>query len=158
VKAAAGTTESNMSKTFGPFLEVARIQSEINHLFENLMDLEHANADSGGWVPNVDILETPDGLVVKVELPGVRSSDLEVTVGGGMLTVQGDKRAPDDPGDVEHVQLERVYGRFRRAIHLGAPVNTRLADAVLADGVLRLRFPKVPNRRGEELSIEVKSV
>ena len=50
---------------------------------------------------------------------------------------------------------ERAYGRFRRVIHLGVPVNTHKAEAVLADGTLRIKFPKVPNRRGEEVAIKV---
>ena len=40
-------------------------------------------------------------------------------------------------------------------VHLGVPVNTRQARAVLKNGLLRIRFPKVPNRRGEEVPIEV---
>jgi HSP20 family molecular chaperone IbpA len=40
-------------------------------------------------------------------------------------------------------------------IHLGVPVNTHKADARLADGTLRIKFPKVANRRGEEVAIEV---
>jgi HSP20 family molecular chaperone IbpA len=42
-------------------------------------------------------------------------------------------------------------------MHLGVPVNTHKAEAVLSDGYLRIRFPKVPNRRGEEVAIEVKT-
>jgi HSP20 family protein len=51
---------------------------------------------------------------------------------------------------------ERTFGAFRRSVHLGVPVNTRKADAVFADGLLKISFPKVPNRRGEEVPIEVK--
>ena len=51
---------------------------------------------------------------------------------------------------------ERAFGSFRRAIQLGVPVNTRQAQAELSDGLLRIRFPKVPNRRGEEVPIEVR--
>jgi HSP20 family protein len=142
-----------MPRTIGPFLEVARIQSEINHLFEKLTDLE-SDADGGsGWVPNVDVVEHSDELVVDVEVPGVPLGDLEVTVGDGQLNVEG-VRPPIEGGQGRD---ERVYGRFRRSVLLGVPVNTRHADARLREGLLRIRFPKVPNRRGEQVRIEVQS-
>lgn len=146
-----------MRNLLGPFLEVARIQSEINHLFEGLRDLEHPSRTGGGWIPNVDILETEEELVVKAELPGVDPVDLKVSVGGGELALEGRR---DDPphadGDVVHAE-ERQHGEFRRTVALGVPVNTRNAEAMLVDGVLRVRFPKVPNRRGERVPVEVKT-
>lgn len=144
-----------MRNLLGPFLEVARIQSEINHLFESLRDLEHPSRTGGGWIPNVDILETAEELVVKAELPGVEPDDLRVTVGGGELAFEGRRRDPSHAdGDVVHLE-ERQHGEFRRTVVLGVPVNTRNAEAVLVDGLLRVRFPKVPNRRGERVAVEV---
>lgn len=143
-----------MPRSLGPFLEVARIQSEINHLFENLLDLERADKDGEAWIPNVDILESEDRLLVKIELPGVAAEDVALSAGGGMLTISGTRAT----GGVEGAALvsgERPSGRFRRSLHIPVPVNTRLARAELADGVLRVEFPRVPNRRGEEVPIEV---
>ncbi len=143
-----------MANTVGPFLEVARIQSEINRLFENLLDLNNPAADSG-WSPNVDIIETPDTLVVKVELPGVDGANLSISVNSGDLMIEGEKKEPEVRQGAKVLQVEQAFGLFRRAIHLGVPVNTRQAQAVLADGLLKIRFPKVPNRRGEDVRIEV---
>ena len=146
-----------MTKTFGPLLEAARIQSEINRLFNNLLDLGGGGKDGGAWIPNADIVETEDALLVKVEVPGVAPSGLSVSVLGGNLILQGDKARPDaEPGSKFHL-AERSFGRFRRVINLGVPVNTHRAEAELHDGLLRIRFPKVPNRRGEEVAIEVKA-
>ena len=39
-------------------MEMARIQSEINRLFDNLLDLEGDAGGAGNWMPNADILET----------------------------------------------------------------------------------------------------
>ncbi len=146
-----------MSRSLGPFLEVARIQSEINRLFENLLDLGGTSRDTGAWLPNVDILEGEDHVLVQAELPGVEPGALTVSVIGGTLILEGEKIGGDAAdGAVAHLE-ERGYGRFRRAVPLGVPVNTRQADARLADGLLRVRFPKVPNRRGEAVRIEVEA-
>lgn len=146
-----------MTHGLGSMLEVARIQSEINRLFDNLLDLDEGGKESGSWIPMSDIVETDEVLVVTVELPGVVAADLVVTTHGGDLILKGEKRRPTLPGPARFQAAERAYGRFRRVIHLGVPVNTHKAEAVLVDGNLRIRFPKVPNRRGEEVAIEVKT-
>jgi HSP20 family protein len=138
-------------------LEAARIQSEINRLFDNLLDLGSPGKESGAWIPNADILETEECLVVKVELPGVALEDLSLSVHGGNVILRGDKKREEPDGPARYHLAERAFGKFRRVIHLGVPVNTHRAEAVLADGFLRIRFPKVPNRRGEEVPVEVRA-
>ena len=140
---------------FGPFLEVARIQSEINRLFDNLLDLGGAQDESRTWIPNADITESEDALLVRVELPGVEPEDLSVHVNGGDLVVAGEKMTPQRSASLK--QEERTFGPFRRVIRLEVPVNTRHAEARLAEGLLTIRFPRVPNRRGEDVPIEVQS-
>ncbi len=146
-----------MATTLGSMMEVARIQSEINRLFDNLLDLGPSDRGGSAWMPNADILETESSLLLKVELPGVDPAKLSLTVHGGNLIIRGEKARPQVTGRAEFHIAERVYGSFRRVIHLGVPVNTRQAQATLSNGLLRISFPKVPNRRGEEVPIEVKA-
>ena len=146
-----------MPETLGSLMEVARIQSEINRLFDNLLDLGGDQRGGGAWIPNADILETPESLVLKLELPGVEASKLSLSVHGGNVIIQGEKERFEVEGRAEFHVAERQFGSFKRVIHLGVPVNTRQATAVLDHGLLRVCFPKVPNRRGEEVPIEVQS-
>ena len=145
-----------MAKALGSLMEAARIQSEINRLFDNLLDLD---GEEGGaaWLPNADILETEETLVLKVELPGVELERLSLSVNSGNLVIRGEKKRPEVGEDAHFHSAERQFGPFRRVIHLGVPVNTRQAEASMHNGLLRLTFPKVPNRRGEEVEIEVES-
>jgi HSP20 family protein len=143
-----------MTKGLGSMLEVARIQSEINRLFDNLLVLD-GGQEGGSWMPIADIVESDDALVVTIELPGVLASNLEIATHGGDVILTGEKIRPALDGVVRSQVAERAYGRFRRVVHLGVPVNTHKAEAVLADGTLRIKFPKVPNRRGEEVAIKV---
>lgn len=143
-----------MTDTLGPLMEVARIQSEINRLFENLSSLGGDETGSS-WMPNADILETAEDLVLRIELPGVEPADLALSVHGGDIIIRGEKHRAEHLSDHVQVETERAFGPFRRVIHLGVPVNTRQAEASLVDGLLTIRFPKVPNRRGEEVPIEV---
>jgi HSP20 family protein len=145
-----------MTKGLSSMLEAARIQSEINRLFDNLLDLDAPGKESGSWIPMADIVETEDALLVTVELPGVAAGQLAVSTHGGDLILSGEKSRPGTTGPARFHVAERAYGAFRRVIHLGVPVNTHKAEAVLTDGNLRIRFPKVPNRRGEEVAIQVR--
>jgi HSP20 family protein len=146
-----------MTKSLGPMLEVARIQSEINRLFDNLLDLGGDDRDGASWSPNADIVENEDQVIVKVDLPGVDAKELHISVLSGEIIIEGQKASSDPGGTAQYQVAERAFGPFRRAIHLGVPVNTRQAKAVLKNGLLRICFPKVPNRRGEAVGIEVES-
>lgn len=145
-----------MPRSLGPLMEMARIQSEINRLFDNLLDLDQKD-EVGSWMPHADIIETDSELLLRVEVPGVQPDRLDLAVHGGNLIIRGQKERPQVDGRAEFHIAERGFGSFRRVIHLGVPVNTRQARAVLNNGLLRISFPKVPNRRGEEVPIEVQS-
>ena len=146
-----------MPRALGSLMEAARIQSEINRLFDNLLDLDGDESGGGAWLPNADIIETEDSLILKVELPGVDAESLSLSVHAGNLVIRGKKRKPEVGGDARFHAAERQFGPFRRVIHLGVPVNTRQARAQLDNGLLRMIFPKVPNRRGEVVTIEVQT-
>lgn len=150
-----------MEHSFGPYLEIARIQSEMNKLFDVLLEMRDAAGDEPNvhsWIPSVDVCQTSKGLVVRCELPGVPAAGLRVSALGGALIVTGERPRHQAGGAVKFHCMERVSGRFRRVIPLGLPINTRDATAVLKEGVLEVFFPKVPNRRGEEVIIPVANV
>jgi len=142
----------------GPFAEISRIQSEINRLFDNLLELRSSGGEGGGsWLPSADVYETETELVVKFEVPGVDGGDVSMSVEGNRLILRGDKRrAGANPKTGRFHCMERGYGKFKRVVHISSPVNTREAIAVLSEGVLEVKFPKVPNRRGGEVAIRIR--
>jgi HSP20 family protein len=145
---------------FGPYLEFVRIQTEMNKLFESLQELRDPQVSEDeaeqGWLPNVDICERADTMIVEAEMPGVDPASLRVRVGAGNLILEGEKPRPEEPRSLSHHRRDRTFGTFRRALPLSAAVNTHKASAVLREGVLTIRFPKVPNKRGEEVPIPVR--
>lgn len=145
-----------MDASFGNFFEIARIQSEVNKLFDVL--LQNRTADSEGtrpWLPNVDVCETQDTVVVRCELPGVPREQLKLTAQGATLLLCGEKETDRPQGRAKFHCMERSTGCFQRVVHLPPMVNTRGATARLANGVLTVLLPKVSNRRGEEFAIPV---
>ncbi|MGH9748881.1 MAG: Hsp20/alpha crystallin family protein [Candidatus Polarisedimenticolia bacterium] len=140
--------------SIGPFVEISRIQSEINRLFDNLLELRSSGGEAGGeWLPNADVYETDGELVVKFEIPGVRSEDVSLAVNGNNLILRGEKKRTEGAKSATYHCMERGFGKFKRVVHIASPVNTHKATTDIIDGVLRITFPKVPNRRGEETPI-----
>ena len=94
-----------------------------------------------GWVPPVDLLETPDGYIITAELPGVRREDLDIQLHDGRLILSGVRREPGMPFEQYH-RVERGHGSFSRTFHLHAPVDSKRIVADLRDGVLTVTCPK----------------
>jgi HSP20 family protein len=139
-------------------MELARVQSEINRLFDNLLEMRTAGPEAvaGKWTPNADVLETRDQMIIRFELPGIEGGSIRLAVAGGNLVVSGRKPAPAADSKARLHSSERGQGEFRRLIHLGVSINPNKATAELRDGLLSVVLPKVANRRGEEVSIAVR--
>jgi HSP20 family protein len=139
-------------------MELARVQSEINRLFDNLLEMRTAGpqAVAGKWIPNADVLETRDEMVVRFELPGIDGASIRLAVAGANLVISGSKPAPASHPRARIHSSERGQGEFRRLIHLSVSINPNRATAELRDGLLTVVLPKVANRRGEEVTIAVR--
>lgn len=110
----------------------------------------------GTWMPNIDLCETPDDVVVRIELPGVAPRDVKLTIQSGKLRVQGIKRESNvSPALVCYYCLERSYGKFDREIPVHSVVDARRARGYLDKGVLTIRLPKLAERRGEPVEIPI---
>lgn len=143
--------------SIGPFVEISRIQSEINRLFDNLLELKASGVEAGGeWLPNADVYETEEDLVVKFEVPGVTLKDVTLAINGNNLILRGEKKRTEAAKSAKYHCMERGFGKFKRVVHISSPVNTHQAKTELQDGVLKVSFPRVPNRRGEEMPIQIK--
>ena len=111
--------------------------------FENAPNLQarFPRTDAGelGWLPNVDVLDLADAVVVRAALPGVDKTDITVEVSGDALTLSG-RRASSEVGGF--VRQEILPGRFYRTVTLPAAVQAGQALASHKDGILEIRLPK----------------
>jgi len=108
------------------------------------------------WQPALDVIETEKAVVVRVELAGVASPDVRVTVDGDRLSIRGERKLAPPSADAEvqrlH-QMEIAYGPFERSLKIQIPFDRDQVVASLEEGVLSVFLPKqAPARR----SIEVK--
>lgn len=104
---------------------------------------------AGMWNPPTDVFETASELVVKIEVPGMRPGDFEVSVRDGRLHVSGSRTDPDHAGMKCLHQVEVRYGRFERIFELTGKISLDEIQANYEQGFLRIRLPKriVPPKR-----------
>lgn len=111
----------------------------------------------GAWIPHVDICQTENLVVVRAELPGVELADIQITLQGAMLRMQGVKQEKRKARKmISCICLERRYGKFDRSINIGWIVNPKKAHAFLDKGILTIELPKLAERRGAIQEIPIK--
>ena len=95
------------------------------------------------WRPPIDVFETHTGLVVRAELGGLTTSEVEVLVSGDKLILRGE-RVVDRPVGPRVYHESRVrYGRFEAAIRLPFPVDVESATAEYTGGFLSIELPRL---------------
>ncbi len=143
---------------FDPFEEIMRLQREIERLTRAaLPPVESVEKDLERRLKQImpiEVFETSKELVIRVELPGVKKEDVDITVRDNYLVIKAEKKEEQEE-DKEHVHIvERVYGKFERVIPLPADIDTENAKATFKDGVLEIRFPKKSATQERKIAIE----
>jgi HSP20 family protein len=104
------------------------------------------------WQPDVDVFETDTGVVVLVEIAGIRSEDLRVTVDGEVLRISGVRRVPERPDVKRLLQMEIAAGPFERRLRIPIAFDRDQVSAHLSDGFLTVTLPRrAPQRRSVKL-------
>jgi HSP20 family protein len=94
------------------------------------------------WQPDVDVFETEDEVIVRVELAGVHSRDLRVGIDGSELCVSGQRAAGEASGVRRLHQMEIASGPFERRLSIPVGFDRERVTAHLADGILTIQLPK----------------
>jgi HSP20 family molecular chaperone IbpA len=117
---------------------------------------ETPHPGAGVYVPPLDIHETPDGLVIEADLPGVTEDQLEVRVEDNVLNIYG-KVKWNVPEGARIVYEEVRSGDYFRSFILGDEVDTERIAADFTAGVLRLTLPKAAKARPRKIEIRTAS-
>jgi HSP20 family protein len=75
-----------------PFGELSTLRRQMDHLMESFFGREPRIYERERWIPAVDVAETKDEIVVKVEAPGMDEKDISVTLSGDNLMIKGEKK------------------------------------------------------------------
>jgi HSP20 family protein len=100
------------------------------------------------WYPNTDVYRTPTGWIVKFELAGVRPEDIDLTVLGRRMILQGVRRdcvSLEESQSVVHYSMEISYSRFERTLDLPCDLKKAAISTDYRAGMLLVRIQPAPD-------------
>ena len=108
------------------------------------------------WAPAIDVVEEEDKFSVKVELPGVKEEEVNVSITGDTLTIEGEKRAESEVRRTGYYYSETSYGSFSRSITIPSTIDTGKIEANYDKGVLEITLPKAPEVKPKKITVAAK--
>ena len=106
--------------------------------------------------PQTDVYQTPEAVVVVMEISGMRGHDVEISIADGQLTVRGEKQSPHQHGERVYTQMEIGHGPFERTVALPALVDSEQVAVRYEDGLLEITLPKRQPAAGRRIKVTVK--
>jgi HSP20 family protein len=138
--------------TWNPFDELAGFRRIFDEPFDSL--LRGGVMTTGEWKPLMDVVETKDGITLKVEVPGVKQEDINISLEDSTLTVKGERKHESEVTEDGYTRVERSYGTFQRSVVLPQTVDANRVKATYKDGVLEIRLPKKEEARPKAIKVE----
>lgn len=148
------------SRMLSPFEEFDRMfENMFSHgwmrpsLF-GLRNLPEMSKTFEGRVPNVDVIDRDNEILVRAELPGVDKDNVEVTLSDNAVTIKGSTRKEEKEEKGDYYRCEISSGSFSRTVGLPASVDSEHSKAVFKDGVLELKLAKTEKASKRSIKIE----
>ena len=128
-------------------------QDFVNDMFRSFFSPARSGPD--GWAPPAEVVETPQAYVVNVDAPGIDPNEVQVTLVGDTLTIQGERKAPvRAEGERVHF-AEGSHGSFVRTFTFPVPVSPDTVEASSKNGVLSVTITKA--REAQPRRIQIKT-
>jgi HSP20 family protein len=101
----------------------------------------------------VDVYQTPDTIIIRALVAGVRPEDLDINITRDMVTISGKRIEQKEVEENDYVYRELFWGAFARTVVLPAEVDVDLAEAAEKHGLLTIKLPKVNKDRQTKLKV-----
>ena len=134
---------------------VGEVFGDIDQLFNELGPRYFRTGGIQGYP--VDLYETGEALILEMAVPGIQADDLEISIEGRQLTVQGAVPHHEEAEGRRYWLQSIPRGEFRRSVTLPTTVEVDKAEATVQSGVLRLHMPKVGEARARKINVRSES-
>ena len=131
-----------MTRHTSPFGELLQLRRAMERMFDDPFYRTAAGIRATARRLPLDVIESPEALVIEAALPGVKPEEVEVSVLGDVLTVTAGSESRTDSGDGGYRWREVRRGRASRSVTLPQGVVADEATANFENGLLRLSIPK----------------
>jgi HSP20 family protein len=139
-----------------PFRELLTLQERLDKMYR---DMERTRKEedfvSSEWRPPVDIFESGDTFVLKLEIPEVDKESVDIKINDDELTIRGERKLEPGVDPESYHRMERGYGTFSRSFSLTKTIDSSKIKAAVKDGILRIELPKKEEVKPKQIKIEV---
>jgi HSP20 family protein len=142
-------------RRWDPFRDLLSVQNELNRMFGRTFGSELTEgAPAGAWVPPLDVFETEQGYTIVVELAGMSSDEVDISVQNNVLTLRGERKFYEGTPEEAFHRVERRFGPFQRTIALPQQCDTERVEASMTDGLLRIDVPKAEKAKPKRVEVK----
>lgn len=101
-----------------------------------------------------EVLENDSEIIVKLEAPGMKAEDFNISIQEGVLVIRGEKRVQREGKQGHYHFMECAYGQFERALPLPTQVEEGKTEAQYHKGILRITLPKAPGSMKRRIPVQ----
>jgi HSP20 family protein len=134
----------------------SNLRDELDSLFEMPLWSNFGRQSQlfSGWSPALDLYQNNDNVIARIELPGMRKENIEISLQDGTLTIGGERKS--ETAESERAErTERYVGKFRRSIALPTQVDANKVTAIYRDGILTITLPKAEEAKPKQIQVNV---
>lgn len=102
---------------------------------------------------SVDVYQTPDHIIVKTMVAGVRPEDLNISITREMVTIKGKREEAREIMEEDYFSKELYWGSFSRTVFLPEEVDPEKAEAFEKHGLLTIKLPKIDKQKSNQLKV-----
>jgi HSP20 family protein len=139
-----------------PLVDLVSFQDVMDRLFDErfLRPMWFGDAERQA-APALDVYMTPEAVIAKVALPGVKPEDVDVTIGDDLVTISGAFKEEKETSDAGCVHKELSQGNFSRSFSLPTAIKADAARAEFKNGLLTLTLPKTEEVKPTHVKVQV---
>ncbi|MDF2529945.1 MAG: hspA 7 [Gammaproteobacteria bacterium] len=127
--------------------------NRLNSIFEMMLHGENSDTSLSEWKPAADIREEENRFVIEADLPGVDKNDIDISMSGNILTIQGKRNEEHKESKGNYSRTERIQGRFYRQFTLPETIESDKVQAHSKKGILEIVIPKKASVKPRKIAV-----
>ena len=149
---------------YNPWQEMSSLQRQLNRMFDDVLTpASVAEFGNLAKVPAAELTETPEALILKLEVPGMQPADLNIEATAKSVSISGERKsevtAEDEDktrsGGAVSFRTEFRYGSFQRVIPLPRQIKNTEVKAEYKNGILHLTLPKAEAEKNKVVKVNL---
>ena len=136
-----------------PFDRMESLRRQLDQIFDEFTGT--STDREATWYPAIELMDTFDNLVLRVQLPGVDRNHINIQATRDAVLIEGEYPYPQQSEDSQWLRSEFAYGKFRRLIALPVAIEPNHVHAEYQDGILTLNLLKTEQERRRVVKVNL---